>query len=394
MSLKSLPTFHDSRYLYTGLLAFANGPETLPIDDLERRIRMAIQAHVAEQQRKYMLAEHTAVYQKIPSYIIGELSSYGLFEKIKANGNAFCLTNEGKRLLDFLLKRQGIQVRIQLAAHYLSTFTKAVYFMRRLWELRDQPGLQVPEVNYAALDPLKRQGAEQLSLVLRHVADDIAEVFSKVGPILFSPDQFVIACLQDLKNHNWKEEPKQKSFQAMRRAVDNYMLNVVFPRQEISRPKYDVLRNRGDSFGLVNQRRIAGKRLTWEHTYLTAWLIPPMGVPEGIASDDLLKAPVGEAILHVHEPRWDSVRERFLYTLRDAYGRLKMHVGYARVTDMRGDVCFKLRLASRTFDDFVKRLSEENQSVLVFSTSPERYTIKSLPLCLTEGRTYNLIRVL
>jgi hypothetical protein len=394
VSLKSLPTFHDSRYLYTGFLAFANGPETLPIDDLERRIRMAIQDYVAGQQRKYMLAERTAVYQKIPSYIIGELSSYGLFEKTKANGNAVHLTHEGKRLLDLLLKRQGIEVRIQLAAYYLSTFIKADYFLRRLWELPDQPGLQLPEVNYAALDPLKQGGAEQLSLVLRHVADDIAEVFGKGGAITFSPDQFVIACLEDLKNHNWKEEAKQKSFQAMRRAVDNYMLNLVFPRQEISRPKYDVLRNRGDSFGLVNQRRIAGRRLTWEHIYLTAWLIPPMRVIEGIASDDLLKVPVGKAILHVHEPRWDSIRQRFLYALRDAYGRLKMPVGYARVADVRGDVCFKLRLASRTFDDFVKRLSEESQSVLVFSTSPERYTIKSLPLYLTEGRTYNLIRVL
>ena len=38
MALKSLPTFHDSRYLYTGLLAFAKTSGELSAIELEQRV--------------------------------------------------------------------------------------------------------------------------------------------------------------------------------------------------------------------------------------------------------------------------------------------------------------------------------------------------------------------
>lgn len=392
MAPKSLPTFHDSRYLYTGLLAFSDSTDALPTVELERRIRAGIQDYVAEQQLKYQLAERTATYQKIPAYIIGELSSYGIFEKSKTP-DVVNLTSDGKKLLELLLKRQGLHVRTQLAACYLSTYTKADYFLNRIWEINEAPGLRLPEASYAALTPLKQYGSEALTRLIGEVANEIAGTFTRDSLVSFSSEQFIAACLRALKGHDWQGESKQKSFQIMRRVVDDYMLSIVFPQQEISRPRYDVLRNRGHSFGLVNQRRIAGTLLTWEHTYLTSWLVPPMRIPDEAAPDDLLTVTVNESTLSIHEPRWESIKYRFLNALRDAYRRHKMPLGYARVVDMREDVCYSLRIASRTFDDFIKRIADSNQGMLTFSTSPERYTSKSLPLYLSKGRTYNLIRV-
>jgi hypothetical protein len=392
MALKSVPTFHDSRYLYIGLLAFSDGSSELRQNELEQRIRSGIQEYVTEQQLRYQLAERTSTYQKIPAYITSELSSYGLFKRMEP-GEIIQLTDAGKNLLDLLLKRQGVQVRVQLAAHYLTTFASAAYFLDRVWILSEKPGLKLPEVSYAALTPLKQRGVDALPQVIEEVADEIATTLADNKLISFSPELFISACVHKLKDHDWRSESKQKSFQAMRRVVDNYMLKVNFPQQEISRPKYDVLRNRGDSFGLVNQRRLAGTHLTWEHTYLTSWLLPPMEVPRNIRQDDLLTARVKESTLHVHEPRWDSIRDRFLNALRDAYKRFRMPLGYARVVDIREDVCYVLRIQSRTFDEFIKRIADLDQTALTFSTSPERYTTRSLPLYLAKGRTYNLIRV-
>ena len=391
MALKSVPTFHDSRYLYSGLLAYSNGSTELPASILENRVRNSIRNYVAQQQRKYLLAERTATYHKIPSYIIGELLGYGLLQK--RDGDLVGLTAQGSKLRDLLVKKEGLQVRVVLAASYLSTFSTARYFIRRIWDLRGLDGLQLPEVTYAALDSLKQLGSDALPIVLGNVAAEITAVLKRDQTLDFSTEAFLGHCGRSLQGYDWQRGPKQKMFQAVRRAVDAFMLNVTFPEEGIGRPKYDTLRDRADSFGLVNHRKIEGKHITWEHTYLTSWLVPPMRPPEFVACGDLLEVQIDNSTLQIHEPKWDSIRERFILAVTEAYNRLKTSVGYARVAEVRETVCFNLKLPSRIFDDFIKRLSQEGKPALMFSIAPERYTTRSLPLWLSEGRTYNLIRV-
>ncbi len=393
MALKSLPTFHDSRYLYTGLLAFADTGNKMPTKELERRVRQGISDYVTEQQSKYLLAERTPSYQKIPFYVISELTTYGLLERNKSNGDMFCLTDEGQHLLDLLLQRRGLLVRTRLAALYLQTFTKPLYFQKRLWELGDDPGLKIPEINYSTLDPLKRHGASQLDTVVKALGVEIADELSKQVGIRFSLDQFIAAITHELRSHDWREETKQKSFQAVRRALDNFMLPVFFPNAEISRPKFDVLRDRNDTFGLLNRRRLVKKALTWEHVYLTSWIEPPMQRQQDTSHDDFLTANVDSATLYVHEPEWLSARDRFGEALKSSWMKCRLPIGYARIVDLRNDVCFALKISNETFDGFMRRLAEGGEPKVVFSSSPERYTTKAMPLYLGQGRTYNLVRL-
>jgi len=393
MALKSLSTFHDSRYLYTGLLAFTKTSGELPAIELEQRVRKGIEDYAAQQQRKYLLAERSPSYQKIPSYIISELTTYGLLERVDIGGIVFRLTVEGSKMLDLLSQRRGLVVRTQLAGLYLKTFSRALYFQKRLWELEESGGLRLPEVNYGALEPLKLYGTSHLETVINAVGNEIAAQLSSQFGIKPFKEQFVTKIAHALQNHKWQAEAKQKSFQATRRAIDDFMLPLFFPDFDISRPKYDVLRDRGDTFGLVNQRRFFGKLITWEHVYLTAWMEPPMQRPRDMDIDDFLTTKINSTMLWVHEPEWESFRDKFVRSLNSTWIKRRLPIGYARIVDLRNDVCLDLRISSKTFYDFMRNLSRENEFKIAFSSSPERYTTKAMPLYLDQGKIYNLVRL-
>ncbi|MGQ9702546.1 MAG: hypothetical protein ACUVQT_08860, partial [bacterium] len=173
--------------------------------------------------------------------------------------------------------------------------------------------------------------------------------------------------------------------------IEKFVVSEAFYPDIQSRRTYDFVRSRTTSLGLTNYANFNFDGFPAEVVYLIS------DFERNTFKYSTKEIDYQEGKIYLHSPKLEDIKEALKQTMSKFYNSNKDEFGYMKISDMRYLVCRELRISDNLFDNYVKKLYQEEPNWLSFTYSgaSEKITEKRLPIIFEKPMRefYTLIKL-
>jgi len=355
---------HDIRYLYAVIagLKQRNGRVEGSPTTFEY-FRKAINDYNDAKASRYGLSfRPREVNIKVVKHVVTELKGLRL---IRSENRHLVLSNDGENVALLIEGRDSDELKKIFARLMLENYSIFESFLKRLKEISGGKGLPVPSISSNVFtkceeDPIK-------------IAESYIHIIKETCPNLVLNPERLYSILEEANIASLgKRTEKINTLQAI---IERYVIAEAFSPSIKSRRVYDFVRWRTSFLEFTNYAIFHFEGFPAEVTYLIANFSPTF-------AQTVRMVEYANGSIYINYPSFEELLEPFKDSIIRAYDAKKDEFGYAKVADVRDLVCRGLKISDYLFDDYLKRLYQEEPHWLSFTYSgaEDLITEKRLPI--------------
>jgi len=369
----------DLRYLYAVVAALArrNGSLQQGGGTFQYLAKAINDYNEAKASRFGLSFKPRGVNVEVIKHVVSEIRDLGL---IAVEDQSLALTNAGRNVAALIDKGDSLQLKTIFGALILQTYSVFEDFLTVLKRTSGGQGIPVPSVNAALYDRYeenpKQIGAIYLSIVRDHCSDLVPNpdrlAFSLADPRLASMNQ------------------RTQRIKALQSILEKHVIEHAFAPLIKSRRVYDFVRSRTTFLEFTNYAVFDFGGAPAELTYPTSDFGP-------IFAHGMRTVEYASRTVYVNSPSYEEVADDFRSSISRAYKAKSDEFGYARIADIRDQVCRELRVSDNLFDNYLGRVyrEEPNWLSLTYSGASDIVTEKRLPIVFEKPvrELFTLLRI-
>lgn len=309
-----------------------------------------------------------ARYMYTFNQVISESVTCGL---IKEKNGIIILTDKGNKCLT-LAEKSKRSFYDQLLKILEGKYSAFYYLVKLAYKQnREKNGLLIfPIYSPRKLDFDKKQMKTNFHIIeysnkLRNVLEMDIENFLKLKINLKEAEENLLRKLDEDKIISYTDEGlrllfNQKKYNSIisrfRKFWLNYFLNEIY-KYPFSFTTFNIWVERGKQLGVIHTTEF--------YPNFDGRLVYPTSIiVKSNKNSDLVKSfeyNNGE-FLFIHKPKWKSNQDKFFDSLHEAYFDLKSNrrTNFIRISDLREKVCFKLKIPTFVFNEFLEEAYNQN----------------------------------
>jgi len=379
--LKLRGSIHDAQYLFAGIRAILLLKDPSEKGEVIAGVRKEISDYNREFAEKYNLGKPRSIGPSLANDVVTILKALDIVELEKKKIRFSPL---GEHLAFLLENSQTKGFRNEMTKLMVNKFSQLSSFLTSLYRLTINGELVLPKVTPKLLEISK---GDTMTM-----ADRMIEVASRNLTETHKSRLSSLDLQKKLRLHI--EMTKGKKIKSLEVAAHRYLISNLMGPEIANKRTYDIIRDQCVSLFLVNSGYLEKEDTHCEVVYLTSWLYPDMMPPSNINEFNDIDLGDGRQI-RIHEPSSPGFKVKFSETVSETFRNLQPEFGFVKISDLRNEVCKKLRISDRFFDSEIVTLHQQNPQKFSLSYSFEKVTSKKLPILVgdTLKTIYNLIRI-
>jgi hypothetical protein len=294
--------------------------------------------------------------------VINELQDLKL---VQGREGHLVLTAIGENIASLIEDKNSEELKSIFAKLMLENYGIFENFLRRVKEISAGNGVPIPNITAKLLD---KYAGDPLK-----IADSYISVINSTYPNLRLDLNRLHAMVEDANMASVNE--RTKKIIKLQSIMEKFIIGEVFSPGIKSRRTYDFCRYRSSFLGFANYAVFDLQGLAVEIAYLISDF-------NNIFKHSVKTVNYDNGILYINYPTFEEIQGSLRSALTIAYENKKDQFGYARIADVRDLVCRELRISDALFDEYLKRLYQEEPQLLSFTYggASEIITEKSLPI--------------
>ncbi|MGQ9847572.1 MAG: hypothetical protein ACUVQP_08760 [Bacteroidales bacterium] len=355
---------HDIKYLYSIInsLKYKGGSIESSAKTLEY-FKKGLNEYNEAKAAKYGLSfKPRGVNTEIVKHLLAELKNLNLIHKEKGY---IMLTNEGEKIASLIENKKAEELKEVFTKLMLQTFTVFEYFLKRIKEISNGNGIPIPFITsdvFNKCDGDSKKIGESYVKLIKNCSNLVINL-SKLNEILEREKVDLI-------------EKRTDRINKLQSIIEKFVVSEAFYPDIQSRRTYDFVRSRTTSLGLTNYANFNFDGFPAEVVYLIS------DFERNTFKYSTKEIDYQEGKIYLHSPKLEDIKEALKQTMSKFYNSNKDEFGYMKISDMRDLVCRELRISDNLFDNYVKKLYQEEPHWLSFTYAgaSEKITEKSLPI--------------
>jgi len=368
----------DIKYLYTVIacLKSRGGRSEINNKTFEYFKKMLNDYNEAKAAKYGLSFKPRDVNVKVVKHIVAELNYLRLTRK--ENGYLE-LTEEGQKIASLIEDKDSIKLKQVFVKLMIENFKVFEYFLKHIKEKSNGNGVPIPFITAEIFDKYSGD-LEKLGLHYSNIVNKNRLLITINFDKLY--DSVRVARIESLG----KRTDKIKKLQAV---IERFVVSEVFGPNIQSRRVYDFVRSRTTFLELTNYSIFNFDGLPAEVTYLISYFEPMFKEMERID--------FSRGTIYLNSPTFQEIQGLFKEHITKIYNTYKDDFGYMKIADMRDRTCKELKISDRIFDDYLKKLSQEDPNWLSFTYSGagDKITEKRLPIIFEKPirEFYTLLKI-
>lgn len=355
---------HDIKYLYSVIngLKRKGGCVEINVKTLEY-FKKGLNDYNEAKAAKYGLSfKPREVNIKIVGHVLAEHKKLNLIRKEKGY---IMLTDEGEKIASLIENKKTEELKELFTKLMLETFTIFEYFLKRIKKISSGNGIPIP---FITSDVFNKCGGDS-----KKIGDSYVEVLKNRSNLVINSSKLHEILAREKVDLIEKRTDRINKLQAI---IEKILVSEAFYPNIQSRRTYDFIRSRTTFLGLTNYANFNFDGFPAEAVYL----ISDFESNSFKYSTKEIDYQGGK--IHLHSPKLEDIKEALKETMIKVYNSNKDEFGYIRISDMRDLVCRELKISDNLFDNYVKKLYQEEPHWLSFTYSgaSEKITEKRLPI--------------
>ncbi|MEM3473585.1 MAG: hypothetical protein QW735_03235 [archaeon] len=354
----------DIKYLYIVIngLKQKGGRVEISNKTLEY-FKKALNSYNEAKAAKYRLSfKPREVNLEFVKHILAELQNLNLIHKEKSH---IMLSEEGEKVASLIENKKTEELKKMFTKLMLETFTIFEYFLKRVKEISNGKGIPIPFITSNVFDVCNGE--------LKKIVDNYTKIIKNYSNLVINSSK-----LYNLLESEKVEliEKKTDKINKLKAIFEKFVVSEAFYPEIKSRRVYDFVRSRTTFLGLTNYANFTFDNFPAEVVYL----ISDFESNSFKYSTKEIDYQGGK--IYIHSPKFEEIKEALKEAMSKVYIEKKDEFGYVRIADMRDLVCRELKISDDLFDNYVKRLYQEEPHWLSFTYSgaSEKITEKRLPI--------------
>jgi len=370
---------HDHRYLYAVIAALRQRGGYAESDPgILDYFRKAINEYNYAKASRYGLSfKPREVNIDVVKHIVGELRDLNL---MKSENGRLALTNEGENIASMIERRDSDGLRKAFARLMLEKYSVFESFLKRLKEVSGSNGIPIPSVSSSVFD---RCEGDPL-----RIADSYLSILRESCSGLILNTRKLYSALQEANIASI--EKRTEKIEKLQSIIERYVIEEAFSPSIKSRRVYDFVRSRTSFLELTNYAVFDFEGFPAEVAYLISDFSPVF--PHSVKT-----LQYASGCIYINYPSFEEILEQFKNAIIRAYNAKKDEFGYAKIADVRDQVCRQLRVSDNLFDTYFKRLYQEEPHwlSLTYSGAADIVTEKRLPIVFEKPtrELFTLLRI-
>lgn len=355
---------HDIKYLYIVINGLKQKGGRVEISDRTLEyFKKGLNNYNEAKAAKYGLSfKPREVNIEIVKHVLAELQSLNLIHKEKSH---LMLTDEGEKVASLIEGKKTEELKEVFTKLMLETFTIFEYFLKRVKEISNDRGIPIPFITSNVFDACNGEP--------KKIADNYIEIIKNHSSLHINKSRLYQLLESEKVDLVEKKTDKINKLQAI---FEKFVVSEAFYPEIKNRRTYDFVRSRTTFLGLTNYANFTFDGFPAEVVYLISDF-----------ESNSFKYSTKEIVyqggkIYILSPKFEEIKEALKETMSKVYIEKKDEFGYVRIADMRDLVCRELKISDNLFDNYVKRLYQEEPHWLSFTYSgaSEKITEKRLPI--------------
>ncbi len=299
---------------------------------------------------------------EVVKHVLAELQSLNLIHKEKSH---IMLTDEGEKVASLIEGKKTEELKEVFTKLMLETFTIFEYFLKRVKEISNGRGIPIPFITSNVFDACNGEP--------KKIADNYIEIIKNHSNLRINKSKLYQLLESEKVDQIEKKTDKIKKLQAI---FEKFVVSEAFYPEIKSRRAYDFVRARTTFLDLTNYANFTFDGFPAEVVYLISDF-----------ESNSFKYSTREIVyqggkIYIHSPKFEEIKEALKEAMSKVYIEKKDEFGYVRIADMRDLVCGELKISDNLFDNYVKKLYQEEPHSLSFTYAgaSEKITEKRLPI--------------
>jgi hypothetical protein len=355
---------HDIKYLYNIIagLKRKGGRVESNLKNIEYFKKIINDYNDAKASKYGLSSKPPEVNIKVIKHLIAELKYLKLLRKEKGY---LILTNDGETVASLIEQKDSNGLKKVFIKLMLEKFNVFEYFLRRIKEVSNGSGVPIPIITSNVFD---KCGGDSKKIAENY----ITIVNNNCSNIITEPDR-----LYDLLENAKVDSIEKRTYKInkLQAIIERFMVSEVFGPTIKSRRVYDFVRSRTTFLELTNYATFNFEGFSAEVTYLISDFVSSFN--HGMKMIDY-----SNGRIYINYPAFEEIRETIKETMVKIYNAYKDEFGYMKIADMRDMVCKELKISDNLFDEYLKKLYQEESHWLTFTYAGagDKITEKRLPI--------------
>lgn len=354
----------DIKYLYSVInsLKHKNGRVEINDKTLEY-FKKGLNDYNEVKAAKYGLSSKPRkVNTKSVEHILAELKKLNLICREKGY---ITLTDVGEKIALLIENKKTEELKEMFTKLLLETFRIFEYFLKRIKEISNGNGVPIP---FITSDVFDKCGGDS-----KKIGDSYVEIIKNSSNIVINSSKLNEILEREKVDSIEKRTDRINKLQSI---IEKFVVSEAFYPHIQSRRAYDFIRSRTTFLRLTNYANFNFDGFPAEATYLISDF---EATPFKYTTQ---KIDYNGGSIYLNNPKLEEIKEMLKETMTKIYYTNKDEFGYMKVSDMRDLVCRELKISDNLFDNFLKKIYQEEPHWLSFTYSgaSERITEKRLPI--------------
>lgn len=369
----------DLRYLYAALAALArrNGRVQQGKATLQYLAKAINDYNEAKASRFGLSFKPRGVNIGVIKNVVNEIRDLRL---IVVEDEYLVLTNAGQNVAALIDKGDSQRLKTTFGALILETYAVFESFLTVLKRTPRGCGIPIPSVN-APLYDRYQENPKQIGAAYLSILGD------QCPGLALNPDRLAVS-FAEVKITSI--EKRTRRIEAIQSILEKHVIQQAFAPLIKSRRIYDFVRSRTTFLEFTNYAIFDFGGIPAELTYTTSDFSPTF-------AHDMRTVEYASGTVYVNSPGYEEVLDEFRSSISRAYGAKSDEFGYAKIAEVRDQVCRELRVSDNLFDDYLRRLyrEEPNWLSLTYSGASDIVTEKHLPIVFERPvrELFTLLRI-
>lgn len=356
---------HNIPYLYIVIngLKYKDKPVELNDKTLEY-LKKVLNDYNAAKAAKYGFSfRPRTVNTKVVEHILAELQNLNLIHKEKGH---IILTEKGEQVASLIANKKVQELKELFIKLMLETFTIFEYFLKRVKEISNGNGVPIPFITSGVIDKCKGEAKE--------IAKAYISIIEKHTNLSFDKDDTLYQLIE--KERIDSIEKRTDKINKLQSIIEKFVIIKSFGPKIKSRRVYDFVKSRLTFLELTNYANFYFDGFPAEVVYLIS------DFEKGSHKYSTREIYYKDGKIYLYTPKFEEIKEILKETMIKIYIANKDDFGYMKIADMRDLVCRELRISDKLFDNFVKKLYQEEPNLLSFTYAgaSDKITEKRLPI--------------
>ncbi len=355
---------HDIKYLYSIInsIKYKGGRVEINAKTLEY-FKKGLNEYNEAKAAKYGLSfRPREVNTKIVEHVLAELKVLNLIHREKGY---ITLTDEGEKIVSLIENKKTKELKEVWIKLMLETFTIFEYFLKRIKEISNGDGIPIPFITSDVFDKCVGDS--------KTIASSYVEIIKNRSSLVINSSK-----LNEILEREKVDliEKRRDRINKLQSTIEKLVVSEAFYPDIQSRRAYDFIRSRTTFLGLTNYANFNFDGFPAEATYLIS------DFEDTPFKYTVQKIDYNGGSIYLNNPKLEEIKEILKETMTKIYYTNKDEFGYMNVANMRDFICRELKISDNLFDNFLKKIYQEEPHWLSFTYSgaSERITEKRLPI--------------